>query len=247
MLEQGHSVTLFCHDKVDRVPEGVEICDAREITGNRSIVMHLRNPDGQLNRSFSSPSLFADLFRYHMIEQLGMIWLDLDCFLLKHIPPPPRDYFFGWQDGGFITNAILQLPKSSPTLKDLIAFCENEYPIPPFFSFRWRTKLHLMKAIGKPIHVSRQKWGVWGPRALTYFLTKNGEAKYAMDRRLLCPISPGDVHLVNLPSDEFKELYLKDAMLVHLYGSILNPRIKEMGRTRSPNNSFLSEIIKLGQ
>ena len=38
MMEQGHSVTLFCHEKVGGVPEGVEIRDAREVTGDRPVL-----------------------------------------------------------------------------------------------------------------------------------------------------------------------------------------------------------------
>ena len=91
-----------------------------------------------------------------MIKKLEMIWLDLDCFLLKPLKPL-NGYLMAYQDKAFINGAILCLPQCSPTLKDLIGFCENEYPIPPFFSFRWKTKLHFMKAIGKPVHVSHQE------------------------------------------------------------------------------------------
>ena len=81
MMEQGHHVTLFCHEMIENVPEGVEIRDAREVTGDRTVVMHLR--DAFRSNRFPNPALFSDQFRYHMISKLKMIWLDLDCFLLK--------------------------------------------------------------------------------------------------------------------------------------------------------------------
>lgn len=69
-------------------------------------------------------------------------------------------------------------------LRDLTAFWENAYPVIPFFPLRWKVALHFMKAIGKFIHVSYQKWGVWGPLALSYFLYENNETRYGQDSKL---------------------------------------------------------------
>ena len=253
MMEQGHQVTLFCHEKVENVPERVEIRDAREVTGDRPVLMHLRDWQNKFSR-FPSPALFADQFRYLMIKQLGFIWLDLDCFLLSPLKPVDG-YLLAWQDSAFINNAILTLPKTSNTLNDLIDFCEDEYPIPPFVSFRWRFKLHFMMLVGKPIHITCQKWGVWGPRALTHFLCKNNEDQYALDRKLFYPIPPEDTDEkwragkspFLLPSDEVKMYYIKDAISVHLFGSTINPRIKSMGIENIPRGSYLEEIIKYGE
>ncbi|MYB34296.1 MAG: hypothetical protein F4X92_04085 [Gammaproteobacteria bacterium] len=240
MLDQGHKVTLFCHGSVDRVPEGVEIMDAREVTGNRQVIMYLKDENKSTHPS--RPALFSNLFRYHMIAQLGWTWLDLDCFLLKPLQSQ-SPYIFAWEDSKLICNATLALPKSSSTLKNLLEFCGHEYPIPPFFPLKWKLKLHFRKVIGNPIHVSYQKWGVWGPRALTYFLKENKEDHHALDTKLLYPIHWKDVSLFHLPSDELKESYLKDAMSVHLWGS----KIKKTGLDKfGPEKSFLKEIMRIG-
>jgi len=34
-MKQGHIVTLFSHDTVNNVPEGVKVCDAKKIPGGR--------------------------------------------------------------------------------------------------------------------------------------------------------------------------------------------------------------------
>jgi len=257
MLEHGHRVTLFCHKKVERIPEGVEVRDAREVTGDRPVVMHLRNVN-KPNR-YPSPTLFADLFRYHMIKQLGMVWLDLDCFMLQPLMVPKEGYLFvrfpkefAW--GNQINNAILALPQSSPTLNHLTEFCEDEYPIPPFYPLRWKAKLHFMSAIGKPVHVSYQKWGVWGPHALSYFVRKNGKEDYAVNSQLFYPISMEDIegfkrgkHPFFLPSDQVKELYLKDAISVNLDGAEMNRRLGELDKTKIPKGSYLDEILKIGR
>lgn len=244
MMEQGHSATLFCHEKVEGVPEGVEIRDAREVTGDRS-VLFFENPKGKGVEK--SPALFTDLFRYHMINRLGMIWLDLDAFLLKPLRLPNHGYIFAY-DRKSIAGGVLALPQTSTSLKDLIAFCDNEYPIPPFFS--WiadrKVKLYLMRAIGKPVHVSRQKWGVWGPRALTWFLAKNQEDHHALETKLLYPIDWRYLNPFFLPSDVVKESYLKDAISVHLFGSRMREKLREVG-DEIPKGSYLQELINIGE
>lgn len=246
MLQQGHSVTLFSHEKVDGIPEGVEIHDAREVTGDRTVTMYLR--DAHKPNRFPNPSLFSNLFRYKMIKKLGMLWLDLDVFLLKPLFPE-NGYMFAWEgvpnawEGKDIINtAILTLPQTSPTLNDLIEFCENEYPVPPFFSLRQRCKLHALKTIGKPVHVSFQKWGVWGPGALTYFLIKNGEANHSLDSKLLYPINSQTPDIFLLPADEVKDVYLKDSLCIHI-ASCARGYFKKLGMNCIPADSYLSEII----
>lgn len=257
MLQHGHSVTLFCHEKVDGIPEGVEIRDAREVTGERTVTMYLRDAH-RANRA-PSPALFSDLFRYRMINKEGMTWLDLDCFLLKPLRLPIDGYLFvrfpfefAW--GSKINGAILALPQFSSTLKDLIEFCEDEFPIPPFYPLHWKMKLSFMKALGKPIHVSFQKWGVWGPLALSYFLRKNGKDGNAQDSKLFYPILMGSIedwkagkNPFFLPSDEVKELYLKDAISVNLDSAEMNRRLKEMSKSMIPTGSYLEEILRIGE
>jgi len=160
MMEHGHSVTLFSHELVARVPESVEIQDARDITGERPILMFRKY---ERKKGIVSPTLFSDQFRYHMIEQTGWIWLDLDAYVLKPLRPAANaGYLFGWgcdkkwAKKNIVANGVLGFPKHSPTLKDLLSFTEEEYPIPPFYSLRRRAKLLYWKVRGKPVHVSMQ-------------------------------------------------------------------------------------------
>ena len=257
MLQQGHEVTLFSHENVDRVPEGVEIRDAREITGDRTVIEYLR--DAHRPNRTPTPALFSDLFRYHMISQVGWVWLDLDCFLLQPLRVPshgylfvrfPREFAWGYQ----INGAVLSLPQSSSTLQDLLEFCQNEYPIPPFYPVRWKVKLRFMKVIRRPIHVSYQKWGVWGPLALSYFLRKNRREELAQESKLFYPILMGDdqswrngQHPFLLPSDQVKESYLQDAISVNLDSAVMNRRLKEMNHDLIPKGSYLEEIINIGK
>lgn len=238
MIERGHDVTLFCHDYVDGVPEEVEVLDAREITGDRSVVMF---------DSLQSPALFSDQFRYHMIALLGWLWLDLDTFALK--PVLPNDgYLFGYDPATrrrYINGGVLGLPKSSQTLRDLVLFCEEYYPIPPFETRRKKAELYIKKCLGSPVHVSSQRWGTWGPRALTYFLRRNGEEHYALERELY-PIDWNSLDVFLLPHEHVNETYLQDAIAVHLYGSLIRRKIEQIGPDQIPNGSFLANVLKYG-
>ncbi len=98
--------------------------------------------------------------------------------------------------------------------------------------------------IGFPVHVSQQRWGVWGPRALTWFLHKNQEDRYALPAESFHPIEYKDMDPFLLPSRETYHLYLKDAVAVHLWGAWLRGKIQELGNI--PEGSFLSHILDIG-
>ena len=237
MMQQGHEVTLFVHHEVKGVPTDVQICNAKEITGDRPIVL-----SNSKNRTWGSPVLYADQFRYHMIKKTDLLWADTDMFLLKPLQPT-NGYLFARESEKVISNAILSLPENSPTLADLIEFCEDYYPIPPFQNKKKILKLTLRKKIGFPIHVSRQRRGVWGPSALTWFLCKNQEDHHALPVVSFHPIQYKGMDSLLAPVDETRERYLRNALSVHLWGSWLR---KEMKNHTIPKGSFLSYILNAG-
>ncbi len=228
-------MTLFVHNEVKGVPEGVQVRDAKEITGDRPVFF---------TGKYNSPAGYADQFRYLMIKQTGLIWLDMDEFLLKPLQPT-NGYLFAWESDKSIANAVLSLPENSPTLSDLVEFCEDYYPVPPF-EHRKRVTLNLTlrKRIGFPVHVSQQRWGVWGPRALTWFLRKNGEDHHALPAENFYPIEYKDYERLLLPKNETYDKYLQDALAVHLWGARLRSTIEEP--INIPKGSFLSHILDLG-
>ena len=236
MLDQGHPVTLFCHEKVEGVPEGVEIRDAREVTGEKKVVLY----GHELH-----PALFSDQFRYHMIKQLGYLWLDLDIYALKPLRTH-AGYLVGWASETLINGAVLTLPKSSATLADLIEFCDEQFPIPPFDRTPRRIRYRLMKAIGRPVHISQQKWGTWGPNALTWFMKKNKETEHVLPRESLYPIYWTHPDQLFLPSNQVKDMYLKDASCVHLFAATTRKKINEIGLDNIPKGSYLGQLIKIG-
>jgi len=249
MMEQGHEVTLFSHDSVRNVPEGVRQYNARDISGNlleqfSLPVKHIRHEHIRRGHISRIPMMFSDIFRYRMILETDLIWADLDAFLLKPLRSE-SGYIFAHMTKEVIGCGVLGLPKGSPSLKHLINFCQNHYPIPPFYKIEKKI-LHLAKKlIGKPTHMSLLDANVAGPGALTYFLQKNNEDQRSLPTEALYPIYYTDTHLFFYPHDHVQELYLQDSISVHIWGSWFNTKIKEPDKI--PTGCLLHELLKRGQ
>lgn len=178
--DHGHRTLLYTYETVDNCPPGVELMDANRIFPASDFIRH---------KVSGSPAVHADAFRYKMISMQNVIWVDADVLCVK-----PWDFqdqwVFGWEKTGrLVCNAVLGLPRFSRTLQRLNAFCENEYPIPPWAKGEERAQLEAAHAAGNPVHVSELKWGVWGPSALTHFLNETGEMAHVKPQMAFFQIS----------------------------------------------------------
>jgi len=235
MTEKGHDVTLFSHDKVKKVPDGILWRDAREISGDRFDIFTRHAGYGR------KLAVFADIFRYLMIRQTDMMWADADIFLLEALQPT-NEYLFAWEYKTLINNAVFLLPKSSPALRDLNELCDNQFPIPPFYKPKRKARLWIKKIIGFPNHISRLSACVAGPEAVTYYLRKSGEDLHALAPDSFYPIHHRDLRLFFLPNDQVREQFLQGSQAVHLWGSFLRTKIQEIEEI--PAGSFLSDVLK---
>jgi len=228
---------------------GVQLRNARDISGNllekfSLPVKHIRHEHirrGHINRI---PMMFSDIFRYSMISETDLIWADLDAFLLKPLRPE-QGYLFAQLDRKVIGSGVLVLPNNSPTLNQLVRFCQNHYPIPPFYRIEKKI-LHLTKkVIGRPTHISLMDATVAGPGALTYFLQRNNENQRSLPTDALYPIFYTDTHLFFYPHDYVHEQYLQDSISVHIWGSWFNTKIKRPDKI--PAGCLLHDLLKRGQ
>lgn len=162
-LRAGHAVTVFSYEKPSNLPAGIQWENAAGVLPRENFVLYR----GQ------GAALGSNLFRYRLMEQQRGLWLDTDMLVLKPIIGDGTE-IFGWQNQVLINSAVLFLPPHSPVLRDLLAFTSDLHPRPPFLDRRDRLKIGLRRAIGRPMHVSRMPWGVWGPNALTHFIRRNG-------------------------------------------------------------------------
>jgi hypothetical protein len=206
----GHQIQLFSYEKPRQLPAGVAWFNAAEILPKESFVFFRGN----------NPALGANLFRYKLMAAEKGIWMDTDILLLKPVPLDGGE-LYGWQDEHEVNNAVLFLPPESPVLRDLLDFTRNEHPIPPFFEKFIQNELAVLRLSGKPVHVSRMRWGVWGPLALTYFIKKNRHEHLARAREVFYPVHHSEAHMLVTSGFDVDARIGPSTLAVHLWNAKL--------------------------
>lgn len=178
-LDAGHEVTLYHYGPVSNVPEGAQVVHGDVILKRDNFIQHGRT---------GSLALFSDVFRYHLLSQSDrVIWADTDAYCMRPFETETGHYF-GWESTHHINGGVLGLPPDSEALAGLLEMSADEYGIPFWYSDGARAKLQAQADAGTPVHVSELPWGVWGPHAVTAWLQKTGEDRYAFPREVLYPI-----------------------------------------------------------
>ncbi|MFY0310059.1 class I SAM-dependent methyltransferase [Leisingera sp. D0M16] len=211
-LDNGHEVILFTYDEVKGVPDGVQVADANDILPADRIIRHAKT---------GSPAYHADIFRLHMLRQTNYVWADTDAYCCQ-----PWDikgkHFHGWisDNKPMVNNGVLRLPKTSKTLKAMLQFTSDEYPIPPWYSARKQAELQALKDAGQGVHVSLLPWGVWGPDALTWFLQETGEVSNSRPGHVIYPVPFKRAGVVLNPNrpDQARGYIRSDTLSIHFWG-----------------------------
>ncbi len=220
-LDAGHEVTLYHYGEVDRVPEGASKVHGSEILDRDDFISHSRT---------GSMALFSDVFRYHMLSKLDRtIWADTDAYCMRPFRTP-TGHFYGWESEHHINGGVLGFPQDSEALAGLLEMSGDEYGIPFWYGEAAKAKLQALADAGMPTHVSDLPWGVWGPHAVTAYVHKTGEDKYAFPRDVLYPVPfPNRRHMVNGRRRASAESFLtENTVSIHLYGR----RIREFLASR---------------
>ncbi|MCB4456396.1 class I SAM-dependent methyltransferase [Leisingera sp. McT4-56] len=211
-LDNGHEVVLFTYGEVKGVPDGVQVADANEILPADNIIRHAKT---------GSPAYHADVFRLHMLRQTDYVWADTDAYCCQ--PWGIRGkHFHGWisDDKPMVNNGVLRLPKTSRTLKAMLRFTSDEYPIPPWYSAEKQAELQALKDRGEGVHVSLLPWGVWGPDALTWFLQETGEISRSQPGHVIYPVPFKNAGVVLNPNRPVQaaRLIRDDTLSIHFWG-----------------------------
>lgn len=211
-LDNGHEVILFTYDEVKGVPDGVQVADANDILPADRIIRHAKT---------GSPAYHADVFRLHMLQQTDYVWADTDAYCCQ-----PWDikgkHFHGWisDNKPMVNNGVLRLPKTSKTLKAMLKFTSDEYPIPPWYSAEKQAELQALKDAGQGVHVSLLPWGVWGPDALTWFLQETGEVSNSRPGHVIYPVPFKQAGVVLNPNrrNQAGKHIRSDTLSIHFWG-----------------------------
>lgn len=233
--DAGHHVRLYHYGELQNVPEGIECVDGNEILKINKFIRHGRT---------GSFALFSDVFRYHMLRQRACIWADLDAYC--RLPfRTPTGHFFGWESKRHINGGVLGLPSDSDALGELLEMTEDEHGIPEWYPEHEKDRLKALQDAGSPEHVSEMAWGVWGPHAITYYLHKTGEAKYAFPQHVLYPVGFGERRkFVRSPGyDKISSQILPDTASIHFYGRRIKQFIGSRGG-RPEQGSYLEKLLQ---
>ncbi|MGB0505428.1 MAG: glycosyltransferase family 2 protein [Pikeienuella sp.] len=216
--DAGHHCILYTYGDVTRIPDGIEQRDANEVLPQSGFLTHERT---------GSPALHSDLFRYKMLENADrMIWADTDAYCVKTFKTP-NGHFYGWESKHHVNGGVLGLPPDSETLRELLEFTSDEFAIPEWLNEETKAEYRAAKERGEPVHAGEMKWGVWGPHAVTHFLKKTGEIKYALPRHALYPFSFKERRKMLKRETKTDDFVFDDTYSIHFYGRRMRKRIVE--------------------
>jgi hypothetical protein len=233
-VDAGHHVKLYTYDAVANVPDGIEIADGNAVLPMNSALVHKRT---------GSPALQSDLFRYHLLAQNDrMIWADTDAYCVKAFTTP-NGHFYGWESANSVNGGVLGLPQDSDTLRELMDFTADEFAIPDWLPQATRDRMQTLRDAGTPVHAGEQEWGIWGPRAITHFLHKTGEIKYALPREAIYPISFKNRRIMVKPNAGAEQFVTPDTFSIHFYGRRMRKRIIDAEGGEPHPDSLIGQLL----
>lgn len=238
-VDAGQKITLFSYHPIPNVPEGVILRPGQAVLPADQFLKYERK---------DSYALFADLFRLHMLRACpGMIWVDADVYCHRPLDHD-GDHVFGLEKPpgphwSRINNAVLGLPADCPMLAAMLEQTADPYAVPDYLRPEQRLPLLEAAAQGRPVHVSQQPWGVWGPSLLSHAARRFGLAGLAQPVSAFYPVTFAD-RLRMLGRAERVQRSITDKTTgLHLWAS--NKR--ELGLRHDgvpPKGSFLAKLLE---
>ncbi len=237
-VAHGHETMLFTYGDVKNVPDGVKVCDGRDILDTDQFMIHDRS---------QSVALFSDLFRFHMIKAMpDIIYVDTDVYCLK--PLDFEDPFiFGYEtfrnpQAWQINGAVLRLPANSQILSKMLDFMEDKYPRPKWLARRFHEEIDARFAAGDPMHVGELPWGVWGPLGISAFARETGEYTHAKSMDVFYPVPFPDRRILLKRPVKTLNYLTDDSFTIHLWAPI-----KRLAASRydglCPPNSYVGQQL----
>jgi len=233
--DAGHHVKLYHYGPIPNAPDFVEMVDGNTILRADRFLRHGKT---------GSFALFSDVFRYHLLQKSDrMIWADLDAYCVKAFETA-TGHFYGWASDDLINGGVLGLPSDSDALGQLLKMTDDEYSIPEWYPDAEKLRMEKLRDEGQPIHVGDLPWGVWGPHALTHYLQKTGEAKFAQPISGLYPVNFRDRRQLMKARmlDKIERLIQPETYSVHFYGRRVREYLASLGGYPQ-KGSYLDRIL----
>ena len=155
-IAHDHRVLLHVYLEPRGVPPGVSVLDARRTLPEACLFQH---------RKTGSYAIFADWFRYRVLQLHGGIWADTDVVCLRQLVYE-RPEIYAWQDEHQINNAVLGLPAGHPLADWMVECCEHPNRAQPYDDRRVRWRKFRRRWLGKSAR-EHVKWGEAGPIGFT--------------------------------------------------------------------------------
>jgi len=210
----GHEVVLFSYEVPGNLPRKVALEDARSVIPEEEFAA--------MSTSGVPLAFFADVFRYRLLRERPVTWIDADVFLLGD-PLPDSAYLFGYEDSRskYITNGILRAPAGSILLANLVKRVEG-------------------------MDLGRVDWGASGPLLLTSELMDLGLLSEALPAADLFPIPSDELALLFDPRMvTAANERLRGAFTVHLWNEVMRRGGAPVKQVRPPAGSWLDEQFRM--
>jgi hypothetical protein len=212
-VNTGHEVVLHTYEKVENVPAGIAIRDAAALLPVDRLVQY---PGGSF-------ALSANLMRYQILARGLGLYVDADVYCWRPIEDAP--YIFGLETNQDVNNAVLKLPMDSPALIDLCAIREGWSP-------PWAPQ-------APQKGLADYDWGTTGPRALTYYLKKHQQKRYALPIDTFYPVHHQQTGLFLDKGLSVGDLITSRTRYIHFYWS----RLSRQMTGEPPPRSVAGQLI----
>jgi len=171
-----------------------------------------------------------------------MIWADPAAYCVKPFTTP-NGHFYAWESAHQVNGGVLGLPPDSETLRELMAFTADEYAIPEWLPSRQQAELRAAADAGTPVHAGELEWGIWGPRAITHFLHKTGEIRFALPREALYPVPFKERRIMLRPGADAERMITPETFSIHFYGRRMRNRLQQEGGVPA-SGSLIARLLE---
>ena len=228
-LGTGHHFRLYSYepDKLQGVPDGIELCDAAEIMEREKLITY---------SDTGAVALGANFWRYNLLAKGEGPWVDMDLIFLRPFPVQ-SDYVFGWEYAGWINNAVMSAPPGSPFVQDLLAIPQPNKR-PPWFGPKRSLLFYLERLKKGHIPLEDMPWGTYAAGLVTYLVKKHRLEPFTLPPRVFYPVEWKDARMLYGPAEDIEKMLAEDTITVHMWHS----RLGELKQAPPPVGSYMAKV-----